>query len=1035
MPAVERVNERLLFVTLAALMSLIFIADLVTDLGTAVWIVYLLPIALALLTSRPLLPAGLAFVATILVVIDFVFGPSGIDPSIAAINRSLGVLAGWIIGVAGYFLIRARLDVQRHEWLQRGEVGLSESMRGEQSVDELGESILGYLASYIGAEAGALFVQDGKDYVRWSTYGVPAGAAIAERVKPGDGLLWRAVRDQRSFKISEIPEGYLYFGSGLGRAKPRDLFIAPAIVDGDVNAILEFGVARRNDRPCTELLHRVSSSIGIAVRSAKYRARLHELLDETRQQAEELQAQSEELKTANEELEEHTSALQESQTKLEAQQAELEQSNTQLEEYLQQLEAQRDELARAQSGLQEQARKLDLASRYKSEFLANMSHELRTPLNSLLILARLLAENRDGNLSPDQVRFAQTIEVSGNDLLLLINDILDLSRIEAGRLEIEPAELQIADLLQKLSDAFQTTAKEKGLELRTEIASDVAAIETDPQRIEQVIKNFLSNALKFTERGEVVLRVEPAAGDCVAFSVRDTGIGIPLEQQEIIFEAFRQVDGSARRSQGGTGLGLSISRELARLIGGSIQLSSAPGKGSTFTLVVPRVFDPTAAQSQPTSMAGIPISPPPSVPSRSEPPADLLLRSQLIDDDREKLVSGRRTMLVVEDDAAFARILYDLAHELGFQCVVAATADEGVAAASQYLPHAVILDMELPDHSGLTVLDRLKRDTRTRHIPVHVVSVSDYTQAAMAFGAVGYLLKPVKREMLIQELEKIEARFTQRVRRVLIVEDDPVQLESVRLLLASRDIVAEGAGTAAAALAKLNAESYDCIVLDLSLPDASGFDFIESLSRLEGPTFPPVIVYTGRDLAADEEMRLRKYSRSIIIKGAKSPERLLDEVTLFLHQVVSDLSEPQQQMLARSLNRDATLEGRQILVVEDDVRNVYALTSVFEHHGAAVTIARNGREAIRALEVTSNNGARPIDLVLMDIMMPEMDGLEATREIRSRSQWNGLPIIALTAKAMPDDQEQCLAAGANDYLAKPLDVDKLLSLARVWMSR
>jgi CheY-like chemotaxis protein len=392
-------------------------------------------------------------------------------------------------------------------------------------------------------------------------------------------------------------------------------------------------------------------------------------------------------------------------------------------------------------------------------------------------------------------------------------------------------------------------------------------------------------------------------------------------------------------------------------------------------------------------------------------------------------------ILVVEDDASFAQILYDLAHELGFQCLVAGTADEGVIVARQYLPHAVVLDMGLPDHTGLSVLDRLKRDVRTRHIPVHVVSIEDYTEAAMALGAAGYMLKPVRREELAQALERLETKLAQRMRRILIVEDDPKQLETLQLLLASRDVEAVGAATAADCLGRLKSETFDCMVLDLSLPDASGFDVLEKLSIDNTFSFPPVIVYTGRDLSTDEEMRLRKYSKSIIIKGAKSPERLLDEVTLFLHQVVSELPEQQQKMLARSLDRDASLEGRRLLVVEDDIRNVFALTSIFEPHGTIVQIARNGREALQALERTALDGEPQIDLVLMDIMMPEMDGLTATREIRKRPEWKNLPVITLTAKAMASDQEQCLAAGANDYLAKPLDVEKMLSLVRVWMPR
>ena len=518
-----------------------------------------------------------------------------------------------------------------------------------------------------------------------------------------------------------------------------------------------------------------------------------------------------------------------------------------------------------------------------------------------------------------------------------------------------------------------------------------------------MLKNFISNAVKFTEHGEVTLSVDQAANGYLAFTVRDTGIGIPPEQQQVIFEAFRQADGTINRKYGGTGLGLSISRELARLLGGEIRVDSAVGHGSAFTLVVPEIYDPALVPPRVTVGANyMPLVNSAQVPLQlangNAVVCTVPKRSPGIQDDRELLTGDSRVILVVEDDTAFARILYDLAHELGFQCLVAETADEGVLVARQYLPQAVILDIALPDHTGLSVLDRLKRDMRTRHIPVHVVSASDYTQTALSFGAAGYMLKPVRREKLVQALERVEVRLQRRMRRVLIVEDKPDQLESLRLLLASRDVETVGVQTAAETQAKLKAETFDCMVLDLSLPDVSGFELLEQLSKDGAFAFPPVIVYTGRDLSADEELQLRKFSKSIIVKGAKSPERLLDEVTLFLHQVVSELPESQQKLLAKSLNRDAALEGRRILVVEDDIRNVFALTSVFEPHGAIIEIARNGREALQALNRATPEGGTAIDLVLMDVMMPEMDGLTATREIRSRPEWKNLSYHRLDSK-------------------------------------
>jgi len=1038
--AFKQNSQAAIYLAIVVLLALPFLTDLVVARGTSVWVAYLLPLALAYYVWRPEVPLVVAAAATVLVIVGYFNAPPGIDPAISRVNRTIGIVTAWAIAASGYMFIRSRIATRANEWFQAGQVGLARNAGGEQRLDELGESILRFLVAYLEATAGALFIRDGNAFRRIATFGVPADARIPESVGPGDGLVGEAIRDGKSFTLNDVPDGYLYYGTSLGRGRPRHLLVAPAAVDSEINAVVELGFARNVNQNALPLLERVGEQIAVAIRSARYRTRLQELLEETQRQAEELQSQSTQLRTANDELEEQARSLQESQTKLEQQQTELEQANAQLEEQTRLLEAQRDDLARTQTSLRSESQKLADASRYKSEFLANMSHELRTPLNSLLILARLLADNRAGNLSSEQVKYARTIESSGNDLLGLINDILDISKIEAGRVDLHPEAIPIAHLLQKLKDHFQSVATEKGLQLSTEIAAGTPSdLVTDSQRLEQVLKNFMSNALKFTEKGEVVLSAAKRPDDKVAFTVRDTGIGIPPEQHHVIFEAFRQADGTINRKFGGTGLGLSISRELTRLLGGEIVVDSAVGRGSAFTLVVPQSYDPKLVRSRDVAVIA---SAPHGAFAPPDPAAELPLsprpgsaRRTFVPDDRDKLSVDKRIVLVVEDDPTFARILLDLAHELDIQCLVADTADEGVLLARQYLPHAVLLDIELPDHSGLSVLDRLKHDVRTRHIPVHVVSVGDYTHVALSSGAAGFMLKPVKRERLIQALENLETRLSQRMRQVLIVEDDADQLESIRLLLASHDVQTVGVSNAAACLEQLKARSFDCMVVDLTLPDVSGFDLLEQLSQDDSLAFPPVIVYTGRDLTAEQELKLRRLSKSIIIKGARSPERLLDEVTLFLHQVVADLPERQRAMLAQSLNRDAALEGRRVLVVEDDVRNVFAVTGILEPHGVQVQIARNGREALAALERAETGGAQSIDLVLMDVMMPEMDGLTATREIRKRSQWRNLPIIVLTAKAMKDDQQQCLAAGANDYLAKPLDVDKLLSLVRVWMPR
>ncbi|MCW1381922.1 response regulator [Novosphingobium sp. KCTC 2891] len=1025
--------RNLLSLALIAILGLTFAADLVFPLGTAVWVIYLVPTVLAFLSDRPWVPVASAAMATVLTIAGFYLAPAGVDPSVAMVNRTLATLVEIALASLGVMFIRYRNEAVRQQWLRDGEAGLALAVGGEQGLDDLGRAALRYIAGRTGASAGAIYVRDGEGFRRIAALGVPESAPLPQRLSRDDGIAMRAVDEGRTITIDQVPDGYFSFGSALGRARPGRLVIGVTEVDGTVNAVVELGFLGEADVTGADVaayLDLVRRQLGVAIRSGKYRAQLQALLAETQQQAEELQAQGEELRANNDELEAQTRALQAAQGELEQQQAELERSNVQLEEQARSLEAQRDELERVQVSLKAQAGELELASRYKSEFLANMSHELRTPLNSLLIMARLLADNRGGNLTGEQVRFAQTIETSGNDLLTLINDILDISKIEAGRLELQPRRVRLAPLLEKIAQGFRASAESKGLMLAVKIDPDVPQdIETDPQRLEQVLKNFVSNAIKFTDRGEVALEVHRQERHRIGFTVRDTGPGIAPEQQDAIFEAFRQEDGTISRKYGGTGLGLSISRELARLLGGGISLDSTPGQGSAFTLDLPDAYDPASVLPPPPAAAA------PLRPASPPPPATAMVRPAASEDDREVLSGDARVILVVEDDPVFARILSDLAHEMGFQCLIAGTADEGALMARQYLPHAVILDMNLPDHTGLSVLDRIKRDTRTRHIPVHVVSVDDDTLAALSSGAVGYLLKPVRRESLVGMLEGLEARMDQRLRRVLVVEDDVAQAESVRHLLASRDVETVEAHSAAACLERLGSETFDCMVLDLNLPDMPGLDLLEKLSTDESVGFPPVIVYTGRDLSAEEELRLRRYSKSIIVKGAKSPERLLDEVTLFLHQVVADLPEPQQKLLAKALTRDAALEGRHILVVEDDIRNVYALTSILEPHGARVRIARNGLEALNELEKAARGEALPVELVLMDVMMPEMDGLTATREIRKQGAWRALPIIALTAKAMARDQQDCLDAGANDYLAKPLDVDKLLSLVRVWMPR
>ena len=943
-----------------------------------------------------------------------------------------------MLGLLGWLASRDFRTVDDESWVRRVQADLGRKLQGDLRLESIAETVLASLAPALEAHVGAVYVTEPAGLRRLAGHGL-AGDEGRERLAAGEGLTGRAAASGEVVHLRDVPAGYLTMASGVGRGRPTEVVIQPAAVDGKVQAVVELAFVRGLGAVELDVLGRVSETVAMAVRGAHDRRKLEELLEETQRQSEELQTQQEELRVTNEELEQQSRALQLSQSKLENQQAELEQINAQLEEQTQSLERQRDELARTGG-------ELARANDYKSQFLANMSHELRTPLNSSLILAKLLADNREGNLTEEQIKFAATIYSSGNDLLTLINDILDLSKIEAGMLEVRPEPLMIGRVLDDLNATFRPVAEQKQLELVMRAAPGAPdAIESDPLRLQQILKNLLANALKFTERGGVTLEVT-TSGDRVHFAVRDTGIGIPADQHEVVFEAFRQAEAGSTRRFGGTGLGLSISRDLARLLGGELTLDSAPGRGSTFTLSLPRRSAGAAAAGLAHAAGPVPASALAARPAAGRPTAPAapvtqraapaIGRSPIaagpppFADDRSAITADSRTLLVVEDDPVFARVLYDLAHELDFLCAVASTAEDGLTLATQLAPSAIVLDVGLPDRSGLTVLDRLKRDPRTRHVPVHVVSGTDHTRAALEMGAAGYALKPVEREQLVGAIRRLEAKFTRKLRRVLVVEDDPLLRDSTARLLSTEDVQVITAGTTADAIALLRSSTFDCMVLDLSLPDRSGLELLEDMARGDQSSFPPVIVYTGRQLSPDQVHELERFSRSIIIKGARSPERLLDEVTLFLHQVESELPPERQRMLRDARNREAVFEGKRILIVEDDVRNVFALSAVLEPRGAQVVIARNGREAIERVHDDPD-----LDLVLMDIMMPEMDGLQATRALRAEPRYAKLPIIALTAKAMIDDRERCRAAGASDYIAKPLDVDKLLSLARIWIRK
>jgi CheY-like chemotaxis protein/CHASE3 domain sensor protein len=933
--------------------------------------------------------------------------------------------------------------MQVQAWLRNGQNELGDLLQGEHDIDTLGGKIIDFVARYLNAQVGAVyFSETGRPLRLIGGYALPVATSNgADRVRPVGGLTQRVLQDRSVLLVSDVPPDYFPVSSGLGRGQARHLVLSPVSADGLATAVMELGFFHTVSAHELEWLRMIAEPIGMALRTAQLRKTLARALEESQLQGEVLQSQQEELRASNEELEAQSRALQESAVRQEEQQAELEETNTQLETQSEELQAQKDGLERAQRELTVHSDELSRANRVKSEFLANMSHELRTPLNSALILSKLLADNAGANLTEEQVQFSQTIHSANTDLLTLINDILDLSKIEAGQVDVHLETLSLRAMVEQMRRTFDPLAAQKGVRLETSIKDPNDSIVSDGQRLQQVLKNLVFNAVKFTEHGTVQLTVDAlTSADGVAlvrFCVIDTGVGIASEHQGLIFEAFRQADGSTHRKYGGTGLGLSISRELSRLLGGDVTLHSAPGVGSTFTLTVPRWLGTpgTTATHGPAAPPMAALAAIVSAPMRAiVAPIPV---EKIVDDDRDTITPMDRVILVVEDDAVFARILVELGRERGFKVVVAPSAEDGIAAVHTYHPVGVLLDVRLPDHSGLTVLDRLKHNSAMRHIPVHMISAEDHVQQALELGALGYTLKPVKREELLHAIQRMEQKLVQTMGRVLVVEDSAHQRQAIEALLGQGGVSVTSVATASDALAALHAATFDCMVVDLTLPDFSGYQLLERMAADERYSHPPVIVHTGSSLSRDEEQRLNQYSHSIIIKGARSPERLLDEVMLFLHQVEARLPLDRQRMLREARNRDATFEGRRILLAEDDVRNVFALTSVLEPLGATMVIARNGREALATLEKlgTAVHQSGGIDIVLMDIMMPEMDGFAAMRAIRERPQWHMLPIIALTAKAMKDDQQQCIAAGASDYMAKPIEVEKLLSLLRVWMRK
>jgi CheY-like chemotaxis protein/signal transduction histidine kinase/CHASE3 domain sensor protein len=917
-------------------------------------------------------------------------------------------------------LKKAESETAGKNWLLAGNTEMNLKLIGDIELEILADTIISFLCNYLKANVGAVYLYSSKEKaLRLSgRYAFSSAKDTKEIVALNEGLIGQSAQEQKQISLTNIDEDHIRITSTILNTKPKHLLITPFVFEGKTLGVIEIGRLSEFNELEKDFIAASMKSIAISVNTAIVRKKIEEMLEEAQIQSEELQSQQEELKQLNEELEEQAQNLKQ-------QQEELQMTNEELEEQTQSLEMKNVEVEAAKSDIEQKRKQLEVSSKYKSEFLANMSHELRTPLNSLLILSKDLADNRTGNLDSVQVESAEIIYKSGHDLLVLINEVLDLSKIEAGKMSVNVENVALEYFATALNREFKHHAEQKGLKLSIKIGKDLPAyIRTDSQRLNQILKNLLSNAIKFTAKGEVCLSIQRHSEGTISISVSDTGIGIVADKQLAIFEAFQQAEGGTSRKYGGTGLGLSISRELAKLLSAEIILDSKLNEGSTFSLIIPiEIHQPTEQTntevSKETSAGAVPFV------------SDFkYLNCENIEDDRNKIVEDSKTVLIIEDDLKFASILLKHANNKGFKCLAASTGELGLLLAAKYMPQAIILDLTLPGMSGSAVLQELKANPALRHIPVHIISGKERTLKPIRDGAVEYLMKPVAKEDLDKAFARIEDFVNRKIKNLLIIEDSENSRKAMRILIGNGDVNCFEAGNGKEALELFRQNQIDCIILDLGLPDMSGFELIHQLEIMEGHGIPPIIVYTGKELTKEENNELQKYAESIIIKGVKSEERLLDETSLFLHRTISKLPKSKQAVIHNLYDREAVFHDKTILLVDDDMRNLFALSKVLKERGMSIIQAENGKSALDLLE---SNPA--VNLVLMDIMMPEMDGYEAMRKVRAQPKYNNLPIIALTAKAMKDDKQKCMDAGANDYITKPVDVERLLSLMRVWLSK
>ncbi|TDO19176.1 response regulator [Pedobacter duraquae] len=941
----------------------------------------------------------------------------------------LGSLAGYLNAMAESLQYSFSLLGDK-EWLQAGIANLNDKMVGEKSVSELAGDILENIVEHTKSQVAAFYLLEDKDLRLAGSYALE-DTQKREIIKLGVGITGQAAESGKQMLLNDIPEGKLTISYASGHTTPKNVVAVPIFRNLAVVGVMEFGSISAYTPLQLEFLNSIANNIGVAIHVSQNRKKLQEFLEETQAQAEELQAQHSELEGLNAELEAQSQKIQTSEEELRVQQEELLQSNQELEERTSLLEEKNQLIQERNLDIQQKAEQLEQSTKYKSEFLANMSHELRTPLNSILLLSKLMSENKE--LDPEYIEYAEVIQSSGQGLLGLIDEILDLSKIEAGKMTLDFTDVSLTEVSTDMRSLFNPIANNKKLKLFIEVVPELDTLNTDKMRLEQILKNLLSNAIKFTTEGQVSLTIHPdETAKMILFKVTDTGIGIASNKQDLVFEAFQQADGSTRRRFGGTGLGLSISRELAKLLGGEIELTSKENVGSEFTLILPLDRAATMEAENQQQVELIKLSEvQPSAPLSKLPERFTVDRiPQEIHDDRADIKPGDKIILIIEDDTAFAKTLLDFTRKRGYKGINAVRGDVGIELANHYKPLAILLDIQLPIKDGWQVMEELKSNPATRPIPVHIMSSLEVKKESLLKGAVDFINKPVALEHMRQIFQKLEDALSRHPKKVLIVEENRQHAEALSYFLSNYNIQTEVANNVSQSIGALNKKEVDCVILDMGIPDKNAYETLETIKKTKGLENLPIIIFTGKNLSKGEENKIKQYADSIVVKTAHSYQRILDEAGLFLHLVEENQTEEKNKkpVSERLGGLYEVLNNKTVLIADDDVRNIFSLTKALEQHKMKVLAATDGKEA---LQVLKDNPA--VDVVLMDMMMPEMDGYESTKEIRKNPAYRNLPILAVTAKAMMGDREKCIAAGASDYISKPVDVDQLISLLRVWL--